>query len=61
SDVDAAYRLGANSFLVKPNGQNQLRDLVKVLRAYCMTLNKAPLKCVEAGMNRSDGLHFRAL
>jgi CheY-like chemotaxis protein len=48
SDVDSAYRLGANSFLVKPNGHNELRDLVKVLRAYWLTLNKAPLKCVEA-------------
>ena len=34
SDIDAAYRLGANSFLVKPSGHKELRELVKMIRRY---------------------------
>lgn len=48
SDINAAYRLGANSFLVKPCGHNELRELVKMIRTYWLILNKAPLEYVEA-------------
>lgn len=47
SDINAAYRLGANSFLVKPSGHTELRDLIKMIRAYWLTLNKAPFEHTE--------------
>jgi len=34
SDVQRAYRLGANSFLVKPPNGSQLTDLMRLVKAY---------------------------
>ncbi|HVS53325.1 MAG TPA: response regulator [Opitutaceae bacterium] len=34
SDVQRAYRLGANSFLVKPPNASQLTELMRLVRAY---------------------------
>jgi|SRR5579872_5971329 len=48
SDINAAYLLGANSFLVKPSGHTELRDLVKMIRIYWLTLNKASFEYTEA-------------
>lgn len=42
SDVDAAYRNGANAFLVKPSGFDELLDLAKVLQSFWLQLNRFP-------------------
>jgi CheY-like chemotaxis protein len=42
SDVDRAYDLGANSFLVKPVGFADLLEMVKALNLYWLHLNEAP-------------------
>jgi CheY-like chemotaxis protein len=34
SDVQRAYRLGVNSFLVKPPNAGQLTDLIRLVKAY---------------------------
>ena len=34
SDVQRAYELGVNSFLVKPPGADQLKDLVALIKSY---------------------------
>lgn len=34
SDVQRAYELGVNSFLVKPPGADQLKELVALVKAY---------------------------
>ena len=34
SDVQRAYRLGVNSFLVKPPNASQLTDLIKLVKTY---------------------------
>jgi CheY-like chemotaxis protein len=41
-DVNVAYRLGANSFMVKPMDFDNVVELGKVLRDYWLKLDKAP-------------------
>lgn len=41
-DVNRAYELGANSYLVKPVGFEGLLELVKSIGMYWMILNKTP-------------------
>jgi DNA-binding response OmpR family regulator len=42
SDVNRAYELGANSYLVKPVSFQGLIDLVKTLQLYWLVLNERP-------------------
>lgn len=39
SDVRQAYRLGANSFLLKPSTTERLRELVRAVKAYWLEFN----------------------
>lgn len=41
-DVNRAYQLGADSFLVKPSDFQQVVSLVKTLRHYWITASKGP-------------------
>jgi len=41
-DINRAYELGANSYLVKPSGFDSLLDLVKNLDMYWLILNEKP-------------------
>lgn len=41
-DIDRAYDLGANSYLLKPHGTNELSDLVSRLQRYWLELNQCP-------------------
>lgn len=41
-DVKLAYRLGTNSYLVKPIGFKELHKLVEVLGQYWLTYNENP-------------------
>jgi CheY-like chemotaxis protein len=41
-DINRAYELGANSYLVKPAGFDSLLDLVKHLDMYWLILNEKP-------------------
>jgi len=41
-DINAAFDLGANSYLVKPGGFDSLLELVKSLRMYWLILNEKP-------------------
>jgi CheY-like chemotaxis protein len=41
-DIDAAYRLGANSYLVKPPSTDALLDLMRNLKLYWLETNKGP-------------------
>jgi len=41
-DVNRAYRLGANSFLVKPGDFQQVVGLVRMLQDYWVTMDLAP-------------------
>ncbi len=42
SDIDRAYDLGANSYLVKPTGFDALANLVQTFHAYWIRLNERP-------------------
>ena len=42
ADVNRAYDLGSNSYLVKPGGQEEMLELVKALNLYWMILNEKP-------------------
>jgi len=42
TDINRAYDLGANSYLVKPGDFDTLIQLVKTLDAYWLTLNQNP-------------------
>ncbi|MDB6031276.1 MAG: response regulator receiver protein [Verrucomicrobiales bacterium] len=44
SDVDTAYRLGANSYLVKPPTPEKLAEMVKSLGDYWIRHNEPPKK-----------------
>ena len=41
-DINSAYELGANSYLVKPSGFDSLLELVKNLGVYWLVLNEKP-------------------
>lgn len=41
-DIDAAYRLGANSYLVKPPSPSSLVELTKNLKLYWLEMNRGP-------------------
>jgi DNA-binding NarL/FixJ family response regulator len=47
ADIAAAYRLGANGFLVKPNEASKLDDLVKAIHAFWLTHNALPSESFE--------------
>jgi CheY-like chemotaxis protein len=47
ADVNRAYELGANSYIVKPLDFDRLLDLVKTLDLYWLILNEAPEVCGE--------------
>lgn len=41
-DVNKAYELGVNSYLVKPSNNSELEQLVSAFRTYWMELNEGP-------------------
>ena len=43
ADIDRAYDLGANSYLVKPTGFDRLIDLTKRLESYWLQANQMPV------------------
>jgi CheY-like chemotaxis protein len=42
SDIDKAYRLGANSYLVKPPSAAKLLEMATGLKLYWLELNQGP-------------------
>jgi|SRR6185437_7798416 len=42
ADIVAAYRLGANGFLVKPSEASKLQDMVKAIKDFWLTHNTLP-------------------
>jgi CheY-like chemotaxis protein len=47
-DIDEAYRLGANAFLVKPSNVAQIEGLVAVIRNFWLGANRFPSAQIEA-------------
>ncbi len=42
-DINRAYDLGANSYLVKPHGSQELSDLVLRVQRYWLEINQSPV------------------
>ena len=45
-DIDTAYRLGANSYLVKPSTPGRLQEMLVVIKQYWLDLNEPPQECM---------------
>jgi CheY-like chemotaxis protein len=43
-DINRAYDLGANSYLLKPHSAEQLADLIKHVQKYWLELNQCPVQ-----------------
>lgn len=46
-DINRAYDLGANSYLLKPHGSTDLIELVKRLQRYWLEANQCPFTLAE--------------
>jgi CheY-like chemotaxis protein len=46
-DVERAYRLGANSFVVKPASVDKRTELARHIKGFWLNFNQPPLMCTE--------------
>lgn len=46
-DIERAYRLGVNAFLVKPSNPHTLADMCRALKHFWLTYNHPPVECRE--------------
>jgi CheY-like chemotaxis protein len=47
TDVEKAYRLGVNAFVVKPPGISQRAELARMIKGFWLTMNELPLICTD--------------
>jgi len=47
ADIEAAYRLGAASFLVKPSNPDALCELLRTIDAYWLRSNRLPVETLD--------------
>jgi CheY-like chemotaxis protein len=47
TDIDKAYELGANAFVVKPASLEKRLELAKLIGAFWLDFNEAPIVCTE--------------
>src|ERR1035437_9658494 len=47
ADINRAYELGCNSYLIKPASFNTLLVMMQTLAQYWLSLNQTPQMCVE--------------
>ena len=47
TDIERAYELGANGFVVKPASLEKRVELAKLIGAFWLDFNEAPLVCTE--------------
>jgi CheY-like chemotaxis protein len=57
-DVERAYQLGANSFVVKPGSIEKRAALASHIKEFWLELNQPPLMCAE-GMDVARHFHTR--
>jgi DNA-binding response OmpR family regulator len=50
-DIDTAYRLGANAYLVKPNETEKLAGIARAIRDFWLLQNQFPTLCETAHRN----------
>ncbi len=54
ADVDRAYELGANSYLVKPVGFEEMVSMIRRFEAYWTEINRTPTSPVHPGPPRPE-------
>jgi len=47
TDIENAYELGANAFVVKPANLEKRAELAKLIGAFWLEFNEGPLVCTE--------------
>jgi CheY-like chemotaxis protein len=55
-DIEKAYRLGVNAFVVKSPGTMQRTELARIIKQFWLTLNELPLICTD-GLEEARKLH----
>jgi len=53
SAVNAAYDLGANSYLIKPGNPDEIMRIVKIIQEYWLGLNESPKLVLRASPDAS--------
>jgi|SRR5665213_2078151 len=48
SDIETAYQLGANAYLVKPSTPRELREIARRIKLFWLELNQGPEVCKDA-------------
>jgi CheY-like chemotaxis protein len=54
ADVDRAYELGANSYLVKPVEFDEMVNLIRRFEAYWSEINRTPTPAVMTGQTQAE-------
>ena len=55
-DIERAYRLGANAFVVKPSSNEARSQLSHYIKGFWLQFNEPPILCTE-GMDAARKLH----
>lgn len=61
SDIQRAYSLGVNGYVVKPGNPIELEGLVKALKAYWLTYNRTTPVPAEAGKAKPTVPHSSSI
>ena len=59
ADIAAAYRLGANGFLVKPSEASKLQDIAKAIKDFWLTHNTLPHESLSLSIKEGAAGHVR--
>ena len=46
ADIEQAYRLGANSYVIKPTDATKLKEFAELVKRYWLVWNEPPPSCV---------------
>jgi len=60
-DVEAAYRLGANAYLVKPANPGELFEKIKAIKDFWLTAGLLPPECADTDQTVQPSFRFEAV
>jgi CheY-like chemotaxis protein len=60
SDIEGAYELGANAYLVKPSSPAELREIAITIKKFWLELNHPPIgQTIPPAMKANHGSHLQ--
>jgi CheY-like chemotaxis protein len=59
-DIERAYQLGANAFVVKPSNNEERAQLANNIKGFWLRFNRPPIMCTE-GLEAARKFHDEAL